>query len=247
MKKAIVMGATSGIGFEVCKLMLNDGWTLGLAVRNVEKLKTLLAQSEIDCSSVKVCQIDVTSEESASRLENFIDEMGGIDLYFHVSGVGKENPELEPDIEMKTIETNALGFARLIGVAYRFFASHNGGHIAAVSSIAGTKGMGIAASYSATKAFDNYYIQSLEQLANMQHLKIRFTDIRPGFVTTELLDKNKKYFMQMTPKYAAMCIYSAIVNKKHIAVIDWKYCFLVALWRIVPNCIWRHLRVRNDR
>ena len=66
----------------------------------------------------------------------------------------------------------------MVGAAYRYMAGHGGGHIAVISSIAGTKGLGPAPAYSATKALQNIYIQSLEQLANSRRLNIRFTDIR---------------------------------------------------------------------
>ena len=103
------------------------------------------------------------------------------------SGIGRQNRGLEEQIELQTVTTNGLGFTRMVGTAYRYMAAHRGGHIAVISSIAGTKGLGPAPSYSATKAFQNTYIQSLEQLANAQHLNIRFTDLRPGFVATDLL------------------------------------------------------------
>lgn len=242
MKKAIITGATSGIGIEVCRFFIRDGWQLGLAVRNTEKLASQLGE---DIDKVLVEQVDVTSEDAGSRLMSLVERLGGMDLYFHVSGVGWQNPDLEPQKELLTVETNALGFTRMVGEAYRYFSGKGGGHIAVISSIAGTKGLGTAPAYSATKAFDNLYIQSLEQLANMQHLNIRFTDIRPGFVSTPLLGDGKKYPMLMTPHYAARRIYKAIIQRKHIAVIDWKYSIMVFFWRLIPNFVWRRLRIRN--
>ena len=84
----------------------------------------------------------------------------GMDLFFYASGIGKQNRELKEDIELATLQTNGVGFTRMIGEAYRYFASHGGGHIAAITSIAGTKGLGPAPSYSATKAMQNVYLAS---------------------------------------------------------------------------------------
>ena len=82
------------------------------------------------------------------------------------------------------MDTNAVGFTRLVGCAYRYFANNGGGHIACITSIAGTKGLGPAPAYSASKAMQNTYLQALEQLAISKHHNIHFTDIRPGFVDT---------------------------------------------------------------
>ena len=62
-------------------------------------------------------------------------QLGGIELYFHVAGIGKQNMELEQDIEMDTVETNAKGFTRCITTLFNHMAENGGGHIAAISSI----------------------------------------------------------------------------------------------------------------
>lgn len=110
-----------------------------------------------------------------------------MDLFFLSSGIGSQNPDLKPEIELNTARTNVEGFTRMVTAAFNHFKTQGGGHIAVISSIAGTKGLGIAPAYSATKRFQNTYIEALAQLSRMQHLNIHFTDIRPGFVATDLL------------------------------------------------------------
>ena len=144
---------------------------------------------------------------------------------------------------MQTVDTNGMGFTRMIGEAYRYFAEQGAGHIAAITSIAGTKGLGPAPSYSATKAMQNVYLQSLEQQANARNLNIRFTDIRPGFVDTDLLKGNFRYPMMLKPENVARSIVNAINGKRHIKVIDWRYAILTSLWRRLPRCLWRHLKL----
>ena len=114
-----------------------------------------------------------------------------------------------------------------------------------ISSIAGTKGLGAAPSYSATKAFQNVYIQSLEQQANMRKLPIRFTDIRPGFVDTPLLGDGKKYPLLMDADQVAKDILHAVKQQRHVRIIDWRYRLLVPFWRMIPNWLWRRLPIRN--
>lgn len=241
-KRAVIMGATSGLGYEVARLLLADGWKLGVAGRREENLRKL--QSEFP-EQVCIKAIDVKDSNSDKALLALIDELGGMDMYFHSSGIGYQNAKLDADIELNTLETNGTGFTRLVGTAFRYFKEKGRGHIAVISSIAGTKGLGIAPAYSATKRFQNTYIDALEQLAGMQKLNIRFTDIRPGFVATSLLNDGKNYPMLMKTPYAAKLIVKAVRIHKRVAVIDWKYSILVFFWKLIPRCIWKRMKVKN--
>ena len=235
MKRAIVIGASSGIGQEVAKLLISQGWTVGVAARRIERMQGI--------GAIAVEQIDVTTGEATTALERLINKTGGMDLFFYASGIGKQNRELSEDIELATLETNGVGFTRMIGAAYRYFACHGGGHIAAITSIAGTKGLGPAPAYSATKALQNVYLQALEQQANSRGLNIRFTDIRPGFVDTDLLSGDFRYPLMLRPEKVAEEIVHAIKQRQHIRIIDWKYRLLTAFWRRVPRFAWRRFKL----
>lgn len=244
MKRAIIIGASSGLGMEVSKLLLAEGWNLGIAARRLDALQKI---KEISPDQIETAIIDITDADAPQHLMELIDRIGGLDLFFLASGIGKQNTALKVDIEIKTVETNALGFTRMVDTAFNYFSSHHGGHIAVISSIAGTKGLGVAPSYSATKAFQNKYIEALEQLANMRHLPIRFTDIRPGFVDTALLADGSNYPLLMKPEFVARKIVKAIHARKHVVVIDWRYAVLTALWSMIPRYIWRKLNIRNKK
>lgn len=235
------MGASSGMGREVARLLLARGWQVGVAARRADELERLRAEYPEQTS---VAVIDVTDDAAADQLLDLADRMGGMDLYFHSAGIGKQNPAVDADIELRTVATNGMGFTRMIDAAFAYMAAHGGGHIAAITSVAGTKGLGVAPSYSATKAFQNTYLQALEQLANMRRLGIRFTDIRPGFVATDLLDGQHHYPMLMPVQATARQIVKAVTAGRHVAVVDWRYRAMVALWRRVPRCIWRHLPIK---
>ncbi len=240
MKRAVIIGASSGMGYEVSRLLLAQGYTLGVAARREDRLLALKQEAP---DRVEVATIDVTADDAPVRLRELINRLGGMDLYFHVSGIGKQNRTLTEDIELNTVNTNGMGFTRMIGEAYRYFAERGKGHIAALTSIAGTKGLGPAPSYSATKAMQNVYLQALEQQAHSRGLDIHFTDIRPGFVDTDLLKGDFHYPMMLKPQAVARDIVKAIQNKRHVKVIDWKYAILTAMWRRVPRFIWRNIKL----
>ncbi|MDR3260322.1 MAG: SDR family NAD(P)-dependent oxidoreductase [Tannerella sp.] len=242
MNYAIIIGATSGLGLEVAKKLLAEGWRIGVAGRREHELKALQASAP---ERVSVQTLDVTQEDAPERLRQLIAQTGGMDLFFLSSGTGKQNRELQPDIELRTVETNALGFTRMVTAAFHYFREQNSGHLAVISSIAGTKGLGVAPSYSATKRFQNAYIEALAQLARMEKRNIRFTDIRPGFVATALLDDAKKYPMLMKPERVAAQIVRALNRRKRVAIIDGRYALLVFFWRLIPSWLWVRMNIRT--
>lgn len=243
MKKVIIIGATSGIGEEIAKIYIAQGWQVGIAGRCEEALTALAATAP---AQVKTQVIDVTSADAPEQLQSLIEKLGGMDLFLLSSGIGSQNVKLEPEIELNTARTNVEGFIRMVTTAYRFFKEQGSGHLAVISSVAGTKGLGSAPAYSATKRFQNTYIDALAQLARMERLSIQFTDIRPGFVATALL-KNRKYPLLMRADSTAQHIVKALTNKKRVAIIDTRYAILVFFWQLIPRWVWERLPIRNDK
>lgn len=241
-KRVVIVGGTSGIGIEAVKRFREKGWIVGVAGRN----KEVLDQLSSEYGEGVVCQvIDVRDEKAGGQLIQLSDAIGGMDVFLLSSGIGSSNMELDQSIEMATVETNALGFVRLIDAAYHYFKQMGGGHIAAITSVAGTKGLGSAPAYSATKRFQNHYLDCLAQLSRMTDSKIKITDIRPGFVNTPLL-KKKKYPLLMEAKPVSEALVNAIIKEKRVVVIDWRYRLLVAVWRRIPRWVWERLAISNN-
>lgn len=243
MKKIIIVGASSGIGREVALNFIKDGWHVGLAARREAPLRELKEQFP---SQVEYELLDIVQPDAPDKLHSLITRLGGMDIYFHCSGIGHQNTRIDIEVELQTIRTNALGFTQMIDTVYNYFKQNKqAGQIAVVSSIAGTKGLGVSPSYSATKRYNNIYIDCLDQLARMQEVKISFTDIRPGFVTTALLDDGQHYPAQMTVEYAGKKIFNAVKKRKRVAIIDWKYAIMVFFWQLIPRWLWVRLPIHT--
>lgn len=256
-KRAIVMGATSGIGQEVAKLLAANGYEVGIAGRREERL---VQMAQATPGIVAHRQIDVTKEDAPTELHKLIEELGGMDLYFHSSGIGWENVSLDPDKELKTVETNAMGFVRMVSAAYNWFAEQRAdeakqraegdeqrasdkerkARIACITSIARTRGLGAAPAYSATKRMQAHYLECLSQQARMRHLNIGITDIRPGFVATDLI-AGSHFPLQLKAEDVARTIVRAIERGSEVVTIDWRYRLLVAAWQLIPRWLWVRL------
>lgn len=238
-KRVVVVGATSGIGLEVARLFAQRGYIVGIAGRRVERLSEI---SKLTEGIAAYKQIDINEDAAPQKLFELVEELGGMDIYFHSSGIGWENVNYDIDKEMKTIETNAMGFTRMVSAVYKWFADNNiSGHIAGITSIARTRSLGAAPAYSATKRFQSHYLECLTQQANMRHLNIHITDIRPGFVATDLI-AGSNFPLQLSAKDVAQDIVRAVEHCKKSVVIDWRYRLLVALWHLIPKWLWIRLR-----
>lgn len=242
MKKILIMGATSGIGLQLAGQFASKGWMVGAAGRSEEPLRRL---ASLYPRNIRWRVIDINAVEASEGLEALVEEMGGMDVYFHVAGIGFDNLPLREREEVAVMETNVVGFTRMVGAAFRWFRDRNGGtgHIAAVTSVAGTNGIGRMAAYSASKSCQQVYIRALEQICAIEKFDIRFTDIRPGWIRTPLLVDDRKYPMLMSLPYSVGKIVRAVERGRRVAVIDWRWNLLVGLWRMVPNWVWTRLPV----
>lgn len=241
MKRIIIVGATSGIGNEVAKGYIRLGWKVGIAGRRQAALEELKATAP---EQIEIQALDVTSDDAPEKISLLIHKLGGADLFLLSSGIGSQNMNLEPSIEINTAKTNVEGFIRIVTTAFNYFKANGYGHLAVISSIAGTKGLGAAPAYSATKRFQNTYIDALAQLAHMEKLNIQFTDIRPGFVSTALL-KGDSYPLLMKVENVAQHVIHALNHKKRVVIIDWRYAIIVFFWKLIPMWLWERLPIKN--
>lgn len=244
MKRIVIIGATSGIGYEVARLCGREGWRVGAAGRRADRLEKLKTAMAGDGNAPATEVIDITRPGAPEALQRLIDQLGGMDIFLLCSGIGSQNRRLTANIELDTVETNAVGFTRMVTAAWQYFRAAGGGQLAVISSIAGTKGLGAAPAYSATKRFQNTYLDALAQLARMQKLAIHITDIRPGFVRTDLL-KGDRYPLEMQPDRVAARIVKALKRKKRRVIIDWRYRCIVFFWRLIPEWLWERLPVHS--
>ncbi len=112
-----------------------------------------------------------------------------------------------------------------------------------MTSVAGTKGIGQLASYSSSKKYQQAYLTALDQLAGMQNLDISFTDIRPGWIRTPLLNPDRVYPMTMSLDHAVASIVRAIIKRRRLCIVDWRWNLAVRLWSLLPDRIWERIPV----
>ena len=231
------------MGMRVACDFARMGWRVGIAARREDRLKEIKA---LYPDKIEYLTIDVTAADAAERFYKLIELIDGMDYLLYAAGCGWRNPGLDEAIDEQTVAVNVAGFTRIVNAAYKYFkdtANVHRGHIAAITSVAGTKGIGISATYSASKRYQWTYLQAIDQLAHQQHVNVAITDIRPGFVDTPLLNGKKDYPMEMSIDYVAPRLEKAILRARRIAIIDSRWAVVTALWKMIPDALWRRIEI----
>lgn len=238
MKKAIIVGATSGIGKELALQLASQGYLVGIAGRRTELLHALKAQHP---EAFFIETIDITETTTVpEKLNALVVALGGCDLLVISSGTGHINDTLQYDLEKNTIDTNVSGFTCVADWAYRYFAEQGHGHLVGITSVGGLRGSRSAPAYNAGKAYQINYLEGLRQKAFRSGKPIYITDIRPGLVDTDMA-KGEGLFWVMPVEKALRQILRAIRHRKSVAVVTRRWRLVALIMKGLPGALYNRL------
>ena len=135
MKKAIVIGSSSGVGRELAILLSKNGYRVGITGRRKKKLEEI---QKTNTDAFIVQSFDCTQSNSIDELNELLLKLDRLDLLIFCSGIGDINAALDYEIENKTNQLNVIAFTKITSWAYNYFEKQ--GHLVAISSIAGLRG-----------------------------------------------------------------------------------------------------------
>ena len=235
MKKAIIIGASSGIGKGLAKLLIENDYKVGITGRKAELLDEL---KKTNSNSFLIKSFDATdTKTSIEKLEELTSELGGLDLLVLSSGTGDLNESLDFDIERKIIDLNVIGFTNIVDWAFNYFEKQNHGHLAAITSAAGIRGSRQAPSYNATKSYQINYLEGLRQKSTKTKRPIFVTDIRPGLVDTDMA-KGEGLFWVMPVEKVTKQIFKAIKKRRKIVYVTKRWGIIARILKILPRFIY---------
>ena len=237
MKKAIIVGASSGMGNELAKILSANGYKIGITGRREAELNTL---KHTNPDAFVVSAFDCTTTSNSDKLEELTQLLGGLDLLVLSSGTGDLNENLEFEIEHQTNLLNVNAFTEIVDWAFNYFAKQGKGHLVAISSIAGLRGSAMAPAYNASKAYQINYLEGLRQRATKTKTDIQITDIRPGFVDTQMA-KGEGLFWVSRKEKAARQIFRIIKQKKDIAYVTKRWWIIAKLLKWIPNKLYKRM------
>ncbi len=243
-KTVFLTGASSGIGEALAVALAKKGATLGLLARREELLNELAAKCEAAGGKARAFACDVVDSDALSdAAERFRKEFGHIDIMIANAGIGGNDAATrayEPASVKKLIDINLLGAVNSVHAVVPQMIEHGSGHLVAISSLAGYRGLPKSAAYSASKAGMTAFFESV-RLDNAKH-GISVTIIHPGFIRTPLTAgrANTMPFI-LDLEDAIPHFVGAIENKKKFAAFPWPLAMLVRLGKIMPA--WLYDRV----
>lgn len=235
MKKIIITGSTSGIGEELARLCIKRGYIVGGTGRRVNRLKSL--KEELG-DHFHYVEMDVTEYEPAKEnLHRLIEQMGGMDILVLNAGISNYPGASITAMEQKIIDVNVSGFIQLFGEGFQYFRKQGHGHLVGISSIAGLFGSSRSAPYSASKAFISTYMQAYRQRCNNLQEDISVTDVKPGFVESEMTEGKRGMFWVADTDKAVEQLLSDIEKGKSYSYITRRWRFVAWLLKLTPNWI----------
>ncbi|MDD5671941.1 MAG: SDR family NAD(P)-dependent oxidoreductase [Candidatus Omnitrophica bacterium] len=233
VRKAVVIGASSGIGRAVAKVLAREGYVLGLTARRTDLLEELKKEIPATCY---VKHMDLRDpDEAMDILKKLIAEMGGVDLAVINSGVNRQDPNFEWEAEREVLAVNVTGFVAMANVVAQYFILQGAGHLVGISSFAGIRGTGRAPVYCASKSFVSVFLEGLRQRIGGKNIFV--TDIRPGFVDTTMIQGNRYLFWVSPADRAAEQIFGAIRRKERVTYITRRWGILAWIYKLVPGPI----------
>lgn len=239
MKRVIITGATSGIGRELAVQLSAKGYKVGLTGRRTERLQEL--KEEIG-ELAYIRTLDVTDHQQAEKMyHELIEEMGGLDIMILNAGMGRIQMLPPWEAESKIIELNALAFAHGCHFAFDYFRNREEGQIVGMSSMAALLAFRSAAAYTASKHFISNYMTSYRQKAKRVKGNIAITEIRAGYVWTEMTERSKGMFWVAPVKKAVQQMVTGIEKRKKYVYVTKRWRLIAWLAKLVPRWVWDRL------
>ena len=237
MKQGIIIGSSSGIGWELAVQLAAEGYQLGLVARRLEKLEQLASSLAGDHF---VVQSDIAKTELAQQqLSELLEKMGNVELIVINSGVGEQEKRLDWEIQRQMIDVNIRGFAALTVISMNYFRERGSGHLVGISSVAAHMSGGLAPTYAATKAFVSSYLNGMRSRAEYSKLPIAVTTVEPGFVDTPMV-KGTPIWTASVEKAVAQLV-PAIIDKKGHVYITKRWRYVAWLLNLMPKWLMRRL------
>ena len=243
--RAIIVGASSGIGESLARALAADGCRVALVARREDKLRQLASELDAEAGEPKARYYvhDVTEFAGAAALFEIIThELGGLDLIIYAAGimpaVGPEEYDTAKDAA--TIAANFTGAVAWLNEAAKRFETAKTGTIVGISSVAGDRGRRGNPVYGATKAAFNAYLESLRN--RLERKGAFVVTIKPGPVRTPMTEGLKMPGMIEADQATAEILLAA-KDKVRVAYVPAKWKPIMAIIRAIPAPIFKYLPI----
>jgi short-subunit dehydrogenase len=245
-RRALLIGASSGIGAALARQLARDGYTLALLSRRADLLAELCAAINLEGGETRAVPFthDVTDYASIpALLKEIITTLGGLDLVIYNAGLtlhqGIEG--WDPDKSRGMMEVNILGAMAWLDPIGEMFQQLGQGQIVGISSVAGERGRVRNPAYNASKAALTTYLEALRNRLTRHGVNV--LTVKPGFVKTQLIEHLPSAPGAVSPERAAADIARAIRKRKQQVYVPGLWRWVMLIIRNIPSFVFRRLNI----
>jgi len=243
-KRAILVGASSGIGAALAHRLARQGYIVAVLARRAELLSALCAEINTAAGEVRAVSYihDVTDYDSVpGLLQKILADLGGLDLFVYNTGIslptGMKHFEFEKD--RRVTEVNYIGALAWLNPVAAMFQKLGRGQIVGISSVAGDRGRVGVPSYNASKAALTCYLESLRN--RLTRSGVHVLTVKPGYVLTEMSARVLRQFFAIPTERAADLIWKAIRRRRQVVYIAPIWWLAMLVVRNIPSVIFRRM------
>jgi short-subunit dehydrogenase len=247
--RALITGASSGIGAALARRLALRGYEVWLAARRLPELESEARAIESEGGRARAVAIDVSKPERAGDAVAALDrEIGGFDLLVANAGVGgPQKPVAQQTLSAfrEVIEINLMGAVATILAVVPGMVERGRGHIVGVSSLAAECPLPAGADYGTSKAALSFFLASAA--SDLIPRGVWVTDVHPGFVKTPLTAKNKfpmPFLVELDE--AARIIDRGIERKKRVVRFPGPLTAAITGGNLLPVA-WRDALINRNR
>jgi short-subunit dehydrogenase len=245
--RAIITGASSGIGYALAHELAKRGYELALLARRAELLEQLSGELKTKSVAIPCDVLDAAAVTRAVR-EAEASLGGTFDLAVANAGVSIPGHATKFNVaESETVfRTNVLGMIYLFDAVIPSMIEKRSGHFAGVASVAGLRGLPTGATYSASKAAMQAFLEGSR--IELAPYNVAVSIINPGFVATPMTKKNKfpMPFMIQADEAAAI-IADGLERKQRVIEFPKPMSLLMRLVRQIPDPIYDRIMAPQAR
>jgi short-subunit dehydrogenase len=243
-RRAVVVGASSGIGAAIARRLAAEGYVVAALARSEDELNALCQQINTKAGETRAIAYvhDVTDATSIPVLfQRLLTDLGGIDTLVYCAGVMPkvESSEFNFEKDRLMLETNLLGGVAWLGQAATLFQRMGAGQLVGVSSVAGDRGRVLNPAYNSSKAGLDAYLEALRNRLTRHGINV--LTVKPGFVDTEMLKNSPRHFGAISPDQCAASIWKAMRRRKQLVYIPFYWRWIMLVVRMMPSFIFRRL------
>lgn len=247
-RRAIVVGASSGIGAALVRRLSAEGYRVAALARREDKLSELAAACRVDCEKsggeTFVYAHDVRCTGDVPELfERVVRELGGLDLIVYAAAImpqiGKDEYDTEKDLAQ--LEVNLGGCITWCNEAARLFRTQRHGTVIGISSIAGDRGRKGNPVYCTTKAAMNTYLEALRN--RLSEVGAHVCTIKPGFVDTAMTEGMENPLWLISAEEAAKRILAAGRARANTRYVPRRWWLAGTVIKCIPSFVFKKLSI----